>query len=153
MDAISRPLAFAFFACLSAAFPAAAAQPDIQPAEVKRALQAHAPGGVRLSEVTVAGQKATIRGASQNNEQVSRFLRSLDDSKDFRSPSLVSIAKDPASGGSRFELTADIHCPKPGEKAAEGLCAPAPKASSAGQSIYKCRVNGTFTVQATPCDR
>lgn len=153
MDAITRLLPLAFLACLSAAIPAAAAQTDIQPAEVKRALQALAPGGVRVAEVMVAGQKATIKGASQNNDQVSRFLRSLNDSKDFRSPSLVSIAKDPGSGGSRFELTADIHCPKPGEKAADSLCAPAPKASSGGQSIYKCRVNGTFTVQATPCER
>ena len=130
---------------------APAAAPDIAPAEVKRALQALAPAGLRITDVAMKGQKATIKGGSQTNDQVSRFLRAMDGSKDFKSSSLLNMAKDPASGGNSFEIGTDIQCSKPGEKVDDSLCAP--PAKQAAQSIYKCRVNGTFTVQATPCDK
>ena len=133
------------------AAPAGTGAPDIAPAEVKRALQALAPAGLRITDVAMKGQKATVKGGSQTNEQVSRLLRAMDGSKDFRSPSLTTIGKDPATGGSSFEIAAEIQCPKPGEKVEDSLCAPPSK--QAAQSIYKCRVNGTFTVQATPCEK
>lgn len=129
----------------------AAANPDIPSAEVKRALQGLAPAGLRITDVAMKGQKATIKGGSQTNDQVSRFLRAVEASKDFKAPSLTSIAKDPATGGSSFEIAAEVQCPKPGEKVEDSLCAPPSK--QAAQSIYKCRVNGTFTVQATPCEK
>ena len=134
------------------AAPAASAPPEIAPYEVKRAMQGLAPGGLRITDVAVSGLKVTVKGASQNNEQVSRFMRAVEGSQDFKSASLRNIGRDAAGSGVAFDLSAEVKCPKPGEKAQEGsLCAPGPKPSA--QTIYKCRVNGTFTVQSTPCEK
>ena len=114
-------------------------------------IQSIAELGYGFVKKMVEESSAAIKGGSQTNDQVSRFLRAVEASKDFKAPSLTSIAKDPATGGSSFEIAAEVQCPKPGEKVEDSLCAPPSK--QAAQSIYKCRVNGTFTVQATPCEK
>jgi len=128
--------------------PASAADAAPTPAGVRSALEAVMPPGLRLREVKLDGLHVTVKGGSQNVQQVSQFLRAVDGTPSFRNPKLDTMDKA-VVGDSSFTMTMDVQCPAPGERLAHNPCDPA--AAAATGSVFKCKVNGTTTYQSTPC--
>src|ERR1700689_3221135 len=67
-----------------------------------------APGGVYLTGIKQNGKKLEIHGVAQSSTRVSTFMRNIDGSTWMDNPELqvVESAKDSATGGSNFTLTA-----------------------------------------------
>ena len=68
------------------------------------------PEGIYLTSIKQSGNKLDIRGVAQSSTRVSTFMRNIDSSTWMDNPQLqvVEAAKDSATGGSNFTLTADV---------------------------------------------
>ncbi|MGD0501495.1 MAG: PilN domain-containing protein [Steroidobacteraceae bacterium] len=66
------------------------------------------PDGVYLTGIKQSGKKLEIHGVAQSSTRVSTFMRNIDSSTWMDSPELqvVEAAKDSATGGSNFTLSA-----------------------------------------------
>lgn len=137
-------LALALVPCLAG--PASDADAAPSTAGVKHALEAIMPAGVRISDVKLTGQRVVVNGSSRSNQQVSQFMRVIDQAKGFHGSQLESIAS--AGTEMRFTMTMDVQCPKPGERVASNPC---DAAASAATTVFKCNINGVTTYQSTPC--
>lgn len=140
--ALSITLALGLSSQLHAEGPAPTSPSQVA---VKRSLGALLPSGMYINDVQVSGQRVTVNGVGQTNQQVSDFMRATDGSGVFRMPRLETVAGD-GSGGVRFTVTLEARCPKPGEQVANNPCA-----AEAVPSVYKCTVNGASTYQSSPC--
>lgn len=130
--------------CCSATL--SAQTPEYSKDKVYNALQPLLPAGVGITTVSMAGNRATISGTSSSNAQLSQFLRNADGAPEFEMPELESVATD----GTRVQYTiaVDVRCAEGPARSGSALCA---GAASRGQAVYKCRIDGTLTFQATPC--
>ena len=68
------------------------------------------PEGIYLTSIKQSGNKLEIHGVAQSSTRVSTFMRNIDSSTWMDNPQLqvVEAAKDSASGGSNFTLSADV---------------------------------------------
>ena len=125
----------------------ASAEEQPSPVAVRHALESLLPGGVILKEVKTNGQRASVNAASQNQQQVSDFMRRVVASSVFHGVDLVTMEKS-GSGSTTFTLSMEVHCPRPGEHVTNNPC----DASVPAQpTVYKCTVGGATSYQSTPC--
>jgi Tfp pilus assembly protein PilN len=108
---------------------------------IRTQITALAPAGVRITALNATGKRVSVRGTSQNNQQVSQLLRNIDGAGGVSSLNLVSI--EAVAGGYGFSLTLDVDC-----SVAGNLCT-APKTRAA--TVHKCEVDGKPVFQDRPC--
>lgn len=114
--------------------------------QVRTALRALLPAGVLVDEVTLDGERATAKGSAPSNQLVSQFLRRIDDAAEFETPELLTMSVDGARMAYAIDVT--VRCPADRAATGPGLCGGTP---SKPKSVYKCRIDGTITFQATAC--
>jgi Tfp pilus assembly protein PilN len=112
---------------------------------VTTALQALVPPGVTVGPMRQEGDKYIFGGASGNNAALSDFMRKAMSSPGLRDVELREIAQDGAQY--RYEMSIRVDCTAPGASRSGAACA----APAKGQSVHKCRIDGTVTFQAAPC--
>jgi hypothetical protein len=115
------------------------------PQQVSNALQPLVPSGVSISEVRVERNTVVVTGTSPSNTVLSQFLRNTTETAEFERVELRSIEQQ--GSASRYEMSLEIDCSAQPAAKPGSLCGAPAKA----QSVYKCRIDGTMTFQATPC--
>lgn len=114
--------------------------------QVRGALQGLLPAGVLIDEVTLDGDRAAAKGSAPSNELVSQFLRRIDGAPEFEMPELLSISA--VDGRMAYAISTTVRCPADRAATGPGLCGSTPRKPG---SVYKCRIDGTITFQATAC--
>jgi Tfp pilus assembly protein PilN len=132
------------------ALPASAQQPASKPLtattqSLTTALYAIVPPGVTVKEMRQEGDAFIFSGASANNAALSDFMRKAMDAPGLNTVELREIAADGSQY--RYEMSIKVDCSAPGAGKPGAACS----APAKGQSVHKCRINGTLTFQAAPC--
>ena len=63
------------------------------------------PDGVYFTNLSMSGNKLTIKGVSESNNRISKLMRQLDESNWFDNPNLTAVKARKEGEGSNFDLT------------------------------------------------